>query len=405
MDSHLICIKALLTRDTHMRYGPLLSGMTSLEREHKTILETIRAYYDEFPDQNELSVDELQIYFLQRNPAIKDKTIYQLLFDQFRTLKVDNPELLQTSLKRVVDFHFSSKVTAALVLFLQEQSQVGIESITPMIQEYSDLVNRPVVEEVECGLREIINDIRQDGLTWSMKSLNDIIGPVYPGTLGHVLARPEVGKTAFCVSQMAWFAYQLRDTDHKIVFMSNEEAVNRTRARTYASLLGQPIQQLLEQDDSAVEELFKMKGGKNIRFVGDANSIVDIERAIAKHKPRVLIIDQGPKVGVPGNYTQVEARQNIYNRFRTLAVKHRIILISVGQADSAADNRKWVTFNHIDGSKVGIPGECDYILGIGASEGTPDYRYFCISKNKLGGQPGRFAAKLDTLTNRYKEII
>jgi KaiC/GvpD/RAD55 family RecA-like ATPase len=305
---------------------------------------------------------------------------------------------------------------AALVPYLNGESKEGISSLLPLIEQYQSLVNdvgKENPDECSLSLREIMAGIKKDGLSWPLKGLNDMIGPVYPGTLGHILARPETGKTAFCVACSAWFAYQLKDTGDKVLFLSNEEGVDRSRSRAYASLIGIPVETLLADESNAFEEVYLKKGGKNIHFIGEVNTIAKVEQNIIRYKPRVVFIDQGPKVTVPGDRSQVEARQTVYNIYRHLATKYKLIMISVGQADNAAENKKWLTYAHIDGSKVGIPGECDYIIGIGRDaeeEVTADnpnpqyYRYFTISKNKLGVKLGRITTRLDPYKNRYIQV-
>jgi len=385
----------------------MLLEFDSLEREHKQILQAIKGYYEQFPGHEAITPDELQIFFHQENPVIKDTGVYDILFDQIRSINIDNSALLDTALKRVTDFHYSTKAMGELVKFLNAGGKAGIETILPLIDEYRSVVSAVGEENPdECitPLRQIIEDIKRDGLDWSLDFLNSAIGPVYPGTLGHILARPEVGKTAFCVSQASFFAYQLRKTNEKVLFLSNEEGVNRTRARAYASLIGLPVDTLLQDKEDQYEQLYLEKGGKNLVFVGEVGTLAKVEQNIARYKPRVVIVDQGPKVSLPGNYSSVEARQLVYNAYRTMASRNRLVFITVGQADSAAENKKWLTYNHIDGSKVGIPGECDYIIGIGRSEEKEDHRYFCISKNKLGIKLGRYPAKIDPLKNRYIQI-
>ena len=387
----------------------MLFELDNLEREHKAILHTVKKYYDKYQDRNSISIDELRVFFFHENPAIKDKSIYNVLFDQIATLDISNNDVISMALDHVAEYHVSSKAMAMLAAYLSGDSKHGISTLMPMIEEYQSLVvgvgdENP--DECTDDLHDIMAEIQREGLNWRLSFLNEAIGPVYPGTLGHVLARPETGKTAFCIDVAAYWAWQLRETDESVLYLSNEENVKRTRARAYASLLGVPVPTLLTKSVDGVRERFNKLGGKNLRFVNQVTSIDKVEQNIIRYRPKVVIVDQGPKVSIPGNYSSVEVRQIIYNKYRNYADKYNNIFLSVGQADAKAENKKWLTYNHADGSKVGIPGECDYIIGVGRDENdmNPDYRYFCLSKNKLGSTLGKWTARIETAVSRYQTV-
>ena len=405
-----ILILAMLNRAVFLKYAPLFQELDTLEREWRTILELLTQYFKDYPDQELITIDELELFYNQRNPASRDKEMFGHIFNSLRaTVQMPsvNQELVNASLDQIADHHFSSKIMAHLINFIGKQTSVGIEGIKPILIEHQEFGkksrNRDSDGVSSESLREIMSEMKNNGLSWSLDGLNNIIGPVYPGTLGHVFARPEIGKTAFCVSQMAWFAYQLRSTDRTLLYLANEEAVKRTKSRVYASLLGESVWDLLEKPDNEVEDLFEAKGGNKIRFVDNINTTALVEENLIRYRPLVCLIDQGPKVTVAGVPNDVAARQQVYQCLREFAKKYNCIVLCAGQADSAAHKRKWVHYNHIDGSKVGIPGEADYIIGIGFDEKTIDsgMRYFFISKNKLGRKSGRFAAKLEVEKNRF----
>ena len=401
-----ILIIAMLERGVFLKYAPLLKEVDSLEREWKILLELLTRYFEKYSDQTSLTIDELELFYNQCNPASRDKEMFGHIFNSLRAVSIINKDLIGASLDQIADHHFSSKIMKHLIEFIGKQNTVGVEGIFPILDEYKEFgtcVKKLDENRSSGSLREIMTEIKNNGLSWSIEPLNNVIGPVYPGTLGHVFARPEIGKTAFGVAQIAWFAYQLRSTDKTLLYLANEEAVSRTKSRVYSSLLGESVWRLLEQRDDVVEDLFEAKGGNKIRFMDGINTTSLVEEALVKYKPFVVIIDQGPKITIGGVPNDVAARQQVYQHLRELAKKYNCIILCLGQADSAAHNKKWVHYNHIDCSKVGIPGECDYIIGIGFDEKTLDsgLRYFLVSKNKLGMKSGRFTAKLEVEKNRF----
>jgi hypothetical protein len=107
--------------------------------------------------------------------------------------------------------------------------------------------------------------------------------------------------------------------------------------------------------------------------------------------PRVVVIDQGPKLNVPNRRLEGVARlQYLYNRYRDLAGEYDCSIITLGQADNAAENKKYLNLNNMDSSKVAIPGELDFCLGIGRvnDPGYENVRYLNVCKNKLTGLYG-----------------
>ena len=410
MNALPVCIGALLQKELFLKYGTFISALENLEAEHKTLVQVIHQYYVEYPTQTTISPNELQVFFNNLYPSIKKKEIYDALIIECCKHATVNKDLLVDSLNKATDFSFSTNVIKNLLDFIEGKSQKGIELITPLVEEYRSVACKITQDPVELlsnqSYHEIVTDIERDGLRWSLKSLNDIIGPVYPGTLGHLLARPEVGKTAFGVAQMAFFAYQLRGTETNLIYFGNEESVARTKARFYTSLLGEPKEILLQWPSEDVERVFAQKGGGNVRFIDNAKNLSIINRGIDVYKPLVVMIDQGPKVRIEGRESTVEKRQMVYEEFRGLAVNKRCIIFTLGQADHAAHDKKWVSYDHIDQSKVGIPGEADYIIGMGYDPKTLDigYRHFYVSKNKLGAIPGKFSAKLNAPLSRYEGL-
>jgi replicative DNA helicase len=187
--------------------------------------------------------------------------------------------------------------------------------------------------------------------------------------------------------------------------MNNEEAIETCRMRLISSLTGWDAGQL-EENPSGAEELFARKGGGKIHLIGGVSHITDVEKYIQQFNPVVTVIDQGPKVMYPGkDLDSVERKQKLYNRLRELAKKYNTAIMTVGQADAEADNRKFLTLNNLDGSKVGIPGELDWCMGIGKldDEAYAGTRFLSICKNKLRGATGHGIVLLDVPRCRFTD--
>jgi replicative DNA helicase len=162
----------------------------------------------------------------------------------------------------------------------------------------------------------------------------------------------------------------------------------------------------LELNPAGAEDLFAKKGGGKIHLIGSVSHITDVEKYIAKFNPVVAFIDQGPKVVYPGkDLDSVERKQKLYNRLRELAKKYNVAIVTLGQADAESDNRKFLGLNNLDGSKVGIPGELDWCMGIGKldDEAYAGTRFLSICKNKLRGATGHGTVLLDVPRCRFMD--
>ena len=82
-------------------------------------------------------------------------------------------------------------------------------------------------------------------------------------------------------------------------------------------------------------------------------------------------------------------------------------MVAMAQADGTTNQKKWINLNNIHNSKVDIPGELDFAIGIGASdkEGEEDVRFFHVCKNKLHeGEKGKFTALFEYDKCRYEDM-
>jgi hypothetical protein len=155
--------------------------------------------------------------------------------------------------------------------------------------------------------------------------------------------------------------------------------------------------------DAAWEAWIK-RGGENLKFIGSIAHISQVIQKLERFKPRVVIIDQGPKVQTYGNLEGVARLQQLYNQYRDLANEYDCSIITLGQADNLAENRKYLNLNNLDSSKVAIQGELDWCLGIGRidTEGFEEVRYLNSCKNKLTGRYGRGEVLFDINRCRFK---
>lgn len=405
--SDVTALKAILEYDTYVRYGPVLSELDNMQKEHRQILAGIKQYYETYKDKKAISMDELETYFFYLNP-MAPKEPYVMLFNQMRSAELTNDQLIDDILHHVIEVHSMSKINLISNQVVEGSMATGITEIKNLIAEYDEAVgNMSSVDDLICNvaLAELLALEKEGGVKWNLQFLTDKFGLLRPRTLGHIIARPDGGKTSFALHLIAYIAWQMKQMGKTLLFMNNEEDIRRVRLRLYSAMTGW-AKDYIETHVKAAEEKFILKGGDTIKMVGEVDHINKVEALIHEVKPYVVVVDQGPKVNYPNpKLSEVERKQKLYARFRQMSLQYDCIFITIGQADSNAEGRQWIGLNNLDGSKVGIPGELDWCLGIGKSN-EPGYeytRYLNIAKNKLSPHYGRATVMFNVEKCRYDD--
>ena len=403
-------MKAMLDLSLFTRYSTVLFKIDNLSKEMGIVLTTLKEYYDKYPECKSLSVDELRVYFYTLYPKYKDKEMIDQFFEQIKGSKITNRELLKKALNELAQAHMVSQIITEGISFLEEERpEPGImEKFTQKIDKFYELTgNIENAESRVCTLkvRELLEADKSLGYDWRLKRLNEIIGPVKPGSLGHIFAQSEVGKSSLALAEATHFANQMRNTDDCILFLGNEEGMKRMKLRMHIALINENRQWIAENPDKA-DEVYDRAGGNKIKAIEGVNHIADVEMLINIWKPKICFIDQGTKVAVTGGdkLKSHEKLQAAYNIYRMLATKYDMCIITTGQADSASEHRKWLQLTNMSESKVGIPGELDFAIGItpGKEPGMEKIRFISVCKNKLTGMLGKCQTYLDIELCRYE---
>ena len=407
----LAAVRALLDYDSFVRYSSVLLGLKNLAPTHKQIIKTLEEYWKRYPDKKEMTVDELRSFFVTINPA-SDKATYSQLFDTLEHLEIENKELLRDILNHFVEVHVCARISEAATEVMNGSKGTAIEEIEHMVQEYKDLIGSTADPEdlwYNEPLREILKREQSGALKWNLPWLTQTLGYLKPGTLGHIFARPDGGKTSFALHLIAFFGRQLlhKGEPGDLLFLNNEEHPGVIKRRLIQVATEWEIGAVLAQPEEA-ERLYMEKCGSRIKIKGSVNHVRQVEDYINALKPKAVVIDQGPKVWVPGSreMSGPDRLQKLYNKYRELAKTYGLIFISLGQADSAAEGKKRLSLNNMDGSKVGIPGELDWALGIGRIDepGFENIRWLNVAKNKFTGLVGSKEVLFNIKTGRYEEV-
>ena len=391
-------LKAMSDFQAFSKYSRVLFKIPNLEQDAKSILLAQQKYYDQYPDKKFISHDELEAFYQYLNPQKKGMEAVSILFKGMRDAEIANTELLQDLLNQTVEQYLSVDIAQVATDVMQESRGTGIEEIRSLVRKYDEITG--LIDEIEndvCNLpiRDLFAKVTGEGLRFRLNFMRDTYGFLRPGTLGHIFARPDAGKTSLALNELVYFAHQL-DDERPGLYLNNEEGIERIKARAMSSMLSVDPQSIMDNYDAAEAKWFKGHGAR-LKFIGGINHISKVVQKLERFHPRVVIIDQGPKVDTYGNLEGVQRLQILYNQYRDLANEHDCSIITLGQADNNAENRKYLNLNNLDSSKVAIQGELDWCLGIGRvdAEGFEEVRYLSNVKNKLTGRYGRGEVHFD----------
>jgi hypothetical protein len=404
-----VVIRGLLAREEYQRYAPALKSLKGLEREHRQILNAIGRYWEEYPEASQLTPDELVLYFNRMNPALKDGGLYDEILGRIRELDLTNPDLLKDEMRILVETQYAGEILKLALMKVEGQRASVMAEIKAQLGAFETATGKldeddGVLELIP--LKELLA-MQKGPYKWRYPWLQQQLGNPPLGQLGHIYAYSNTGKTSFGVFEAVNFAYQMRGTDDVVLYLNNEESVARTRLRAICSFTGKNTDWMNRPENEAelnkLEQTYLRDIEPHLIFIDGVNHVSVVERHIRRYKPKVIFIDQGPKVALPTAETGPAAKALLYNWYRETAKTADALMITLGQADATARGRQYLTLGHMDGSKVGIPGELDFAIGISAPEDESQQwvRYFSITKTKFG-QPGHYRGSIDPLTARYK---
>lgn len=406
-----VVLRGLLNKNDYFRYGAALSQQKSLEKEHKLILGAIHEYWKRYPEAERMTPDELIVFFYRQNPALKDKQDCDDALALIKHVDVANEKLLRDELESVLEVQYITRVYHMCVSLLEEREPTVIYKVKDECLQFEEVTGR--LDEID---ENIVGDLTLEELLaqqkgeyrWRLPWLNEHLSFPPAGTLGHIFALPDVGKTSMAVSEAVWIAHQMRNTNDKVLYLGNEEKMSRTYLRAFCSLAGADSRWLEDpanqEEAGALYRRFVEETKPHLICVDSVYDIRSVEMHIRRHEPKVVWIDQGPKVHMPGKAEGPERLKLLYNWYRETMKKYDVVGITLGQADAKSENKPYLSLQNMDGSKVGIPGELDWSFGISKkdADGMEWRRYITICKNKLTGDMAHTTCYLDRLKVRYK---
>lgn len=382
--------------------------------------------------KTELDVAHMRTMFMLRKsastkPAKMD--VYTALLDALTAVKTSGKAINTDVLTYFVDMDYASMVAEIGEKFLAGRQPPGAtldESIRTVLSDYeteSMLLGTTASKTagldalmVTDNLDDIVNKVHRGtgGVEWRLEELNLAVGPLFPGDLIVVGARPNVGKTRFMVSELTFWMEQLDPDDIAIVF-NNEEDGTGIKGAVVCATLNKDIVEVSKDTAKASADFDAALGWGRIKIIDRAYMTTGFcDKVIRTYKPKIVVFNQLYKVAAHTSRRETNDAENmrrIYQWAREIAKDHGCIVVSAHQADVRGEGQKVLTQDMLYGTKTGVQGEVDLCLMIGKTHDPAEasLRTINIARNKLPGGPrtkpglreSHFEVTFDGARSRY----
>lgn len=225
-------------------------------------------------------------------------------------------------------------------------------------------------------------------------------GGVRPGHHILVFAPTEMGKTLVVINMVAGFTRQ----NLRTLYIGNEDPVADLQMRYITNIVGRPKSDILAYPSKA-QTILDKRNYRNVIFAPLApGTFSKIRQLVGKFKPDVVVLDQLRNLDVSSE-NRTQALEKAATEARNLAKSMGLLVVSVTQAADSASGKRVLNRGDVDSSNIGIPGQMDLMIGIGADEEMEKYgmRMLSFPKNKISGSHEPLEIQIDPQTSRVIE--
>ena len=365
-----------------------------LSLEAQRILDLVREYYtrDEEADHVDRDVLCAQIERTTQQP----KTV-RLLTDMIRGLdttgegKVNVIEEIRQHKLHVLGTELGSALIAG--------NSSGVEEL---LETYVDLRTnreREVRSDDETYQSVLLSELtarsfNKEGLieVWPPALNQRLDGGARPGHHILVFAPTEMGKTLVVINMVAGFLRHGK----KVLYVGNEDPAADILMRLASRLSGRNKYEII-QDPEGTDGILARRNWDHFTLVSLAPGTFGRINALARRlRPDVVVLDQLRNIDVKQD-NRVIALEKAATEARNLARRQQVLVVSVTQAGDSASGKRVLDRGDVDFSNVGIPGQCDVMIGIGADEAMErqNVRVLSFPKNKLSGNHEPITVRVD----------
>lgn len=360
---------------------------------------------DELRPNDDLTVAELHDFYMSHYGSVLSEAAkgnIERLFKEIEnegTVSLEVAEsVLLTCLKREL-----GRQIADNGLQLIEGREEAFSDLLRLVDDYPKLSVNGVenLTPVTSDLTQLLSELKAI-MKWqfNIESIRQPLGGLGPGAFIEIAARPETGKTAFCISLAlapGGFCWQ----GANVLGLYNEEKAEKVMLRAFNAATQMTTADIIHNVDAAKEKWNIIKDRFTAYDVVGFN-LTDIPALVKKHKADIVIIDQLDKIRIDGDFNRTDEKlRELYTGGRELAKRENTCVIGISQLSADAHNKLYPDFSMLEGSKTGKAAEADLILCIGSNETFGNTRGLNICKNKITGTHSMVNINLNPLLSTY----
>ena len=383
-----------------------------------TIFATLGEWFDNNPSTNSVNWSAFSAWYtLVRHAKMPKERLeaHKELLAVLAEREVPHELSVKPLLEGLARREYATRVADIALKISDGDHASDFDAITRLLEEYNKETGRFDATDKKLGSfsADTIRSTTGPGLDWSLgQSLGQALGPIRLGDLIVFGKRPDAGGTTFLADAATFMVDQLQP-DEVILWVNNEEAGDKVRTRIMQARLGWTSEEMDVDEDATFQAYADtMPNPQMIMVYDDAKAHVnDVERLLKTLKVRLVIFDQlrkmkGLDTKASEDHDKLEA---LFNWAREIAKEYAPVIV-VHQLGTEADNKKWIGYEAMFGSKTGLQGEADVIVTMGRIYADGDLRYLFVPKNKLKtpGDPtkrnGKFIVRIHPDIARYSDV-
>lgn len=355
----------------------------------KLILNEIKEFYEVDTGAKCVDKEILNARLERRLPNAKTAKALQALVQSLPDVSGANVVQELLDLK-------ATNIGLELAVALGEGDRSKIDSLLPKYQDALNAEEDTSNEITGLSVKDLFAQHYDDSkvIQISPKALNDRIdGGARPGHHVLVFAPTEMGKTLFVINMVAHFLRQ----GLKVLYVGNEDPAADIILRIICRLSGKDKFAVKADPDAAQKACDEANYGL-LTFADLApGDFPRIRNLVKRYTPDVVILDQlsNINVNVSRNESKTGSLEQAAKEARSLAKRSKLLVVSVVQAADSATGKVVLGRGDVHNSNVGIPGQVDLMLGLGADEQMEarGLRQVSIVKNKISGNHDNFTVK------------
>jgi archaellum biogenesis ATPase FlaH len=377
-------------------------GPSDLSEPGKRVFHTVQQYYARDPKAASCDLETVTSLVLQSATNPKHKEAFQSIMDALGRTDVSGINVAQEIIGAKMEAVGARLSTALAAGELPEVTG-------PLLEEYQSLARATSLDDEEesdlmvaPSLRDLLPDGKEELIRLLPKTLNARLdGGLERQRHVVIIARPEMGKTAFLVNLGFGFLKQ----GLRVLYLGNEEPIEDTAMRFICRLSSLSRKDVLNHPDKAYDKAMQA-GYEHLYLKGmHPGSLPESEALCAEVKPDGLIIDQLRHIRTSDD-NRTQQLERAANGVRQIGRRHDCLVISTTQAGDSAQGKGVLDMGDVDSSNTGIPGACDVLIGIGASrdDEASGRRVLSLCKNKRSGNHEFFPVRIVPELSKYMSM-